>query len=488
MSDTETSTDAGPGRRRPLAVALVAAAVLAAGGGTYLAVGGPDGGARTVAGAADDGRGGPGASPSPGGTAPGGTAPGIAPGEPDPSGGERYRVAGPLPKAPEKGHAYRAPEKVTAADAARLAKALGFPGAPVKAPLGWRVGPERDGSGPSLHVDEAGHWRYEAQGPVTDDCPKGKRCPGDPTDRPVDDETARRAAAPLLEALGLADAVVRSEARGSVRTVTAEPRVDGLPTRDWGPRITVDAGGGVVSAEGRLSTPARGEAYPLISAEQAVRELNATVGATWPREGVGGCATAVPHLDGSGPATADGDRAGSGPADGDRAGADPSGPCKPGTAVPKRPAEPEVTIRTAVLGLSPAVGWTGATLVPAWLFDGERDGRPYRFSYPAVPLERLYPTAEPSNLAVAPYGPGDRRLRVSFTGGACSPYLVRAYETDTRVRLRVFEIPGGPDRMCAAIALPVEATVVLEAPVGERAVVDAATGRPLPRSGSTPTR
>ncbi|MCP9946121.1 hypothetical protein LUX12_17040 [Streptomyces somaliensis] len=115
---------------------------------------------------------------------PGGTPPGIAPGEPDPSGDERYRVGVALPKAPETAHAYRAQGRATAADAARLAKALGLAGAPVKGPVGWRVGPEKDGSGPSLSVYESGDWRYEARGPSTDDCRPGKQCGADPTAAP----------------------------------------------------------------------------------------------------------------------------------------------------------------------------------------------------------------------------------------------------------------------------------------------------------------
>ncbi|NKY15393.1 hypothetical protein, partial [Streptomyces somaliensis] len=406
---------------------------------------------------------------------PGGTPPGIAPGEPDPSGDERYRVGVALPKAPETAHAYRAQGGATAADAARLAKALGFAGAPVKGPVGWRVGPEKDGSGPSLSVYESGDWRYEARGPSTDDCRPGKQCGADPTaGPPVSDEAARRAAAPLMKALGLTDAAVSSEARGPVRLVTADPRVGGLPTRSWETRFTVDAGGGVAVAEGRLARLARGNAYPVISAEQAVRELNETVRAQWPKGGTGDCATSVP-LDGVGVRTAD------------RPGAEPSGPCEPRTDLPKRPREAVTTIRTAVLGLSSTAGRTGETLVPTWLFDGEQDGRPYRFAYPAVPLERLFPEAEPSDLRVVPHTKRDRRLEVAFTGGACSAYLVRVEETAEQVRLRRFEIPDGSGRVCAAIALPVNAVVELDGPVGDRAVVDAATGRPLPKGG-TPTR
>ncbi|WP_010471130.1 hypothetical protein [Streptomyces somaliensis] len=471
MSETETSTGAGPGRRRPpLAVALVTAAVLAAGGGTYLAVAQGGGADTPRAGAPADGRGGgPALSPSPGGT-----SPGIAPGEPDPSGGERYRVGGALPKAPETAHAYRAQGKTTAADAARLAKALGFAGAPVKGPVGWRVGPEKDGWGPSLDVYESGDWRYEAQGPATDDCPKGKRCRTDPTaGGPVSDEAARRAAAPLVKALGLTDAALSSEARGSTRLVTADPRVGGLPTRSWETRFTVDAGGGVVLAEGRLAGLARGGAYPVISAEQAVRELNATVRAHWPKGATADCATSVP-LEGAGVRTAD------------RPGADPSGPCEPRTDLPKPPREAVTTIRTAVLGLSSAVGRTGEALVPTWLFEGERNGRPYRFDYPAVPLERLFPEAEPSDLRVMPHTERDRRLEVTFSGGACSAYLVKVEETAEQVRLRRFEIPDGAKQVCAAIALPVNAVVELDGPVGDRAVVDAVTGRPLPRVGTPP--
>ncbi|MDT9684541.1 hypothetical protein RND61_21140 [Streptomyces sp. TRM76323] len=466
MSETENSTDTGPGRRRrPFAVALVAAAVLAAGGGTYLAVDRSGGG---TAAAPAEGRGaGPALSPSPGGT-----SPGVAPGEPDPGGDDPYRLVGTLPKAPETAHAYRMRVKVTEADVARLAKALNVPGTPVKGPVGWRVGPRHsEGLGHSLDVYEGGEWRYEAQGPLTDNCPRGKRCKADPTDRPVSDEEARRAAAPLMKALGLADADVTLATSGADRLVTAAPRVGGLPTRDWETVFTVDDGEGVTYAEGRLAAFVRGGTYPVISAEQALGELNETVRAMWPRGGTGDCATPAP-LDGTGAAK-------------ERAGADPSGPCEPRTDLPKSPKESVTTIRTVTLGLSGVTGKTGETLAPSWLFEGERDGKPHRFDYPAVPLERLFPKPEKpeamwSEPYVEPYAPQDRRLRLSFGGGACSSYLVRVEETATQVRLRLFEIPDGAGA-CPSIALSVSATVVLEEPVGDRAVVSAVTGKPLPR-------
>jgi hypothetical protein len=143
---TEQTQDRHRGRSR-LAVASVAAAVLlVGGGGAYVAATSADGGSTPAAG--DD------STPPPlaldgyqeGGT---GSTSGIAPGEPDPN-GTRYRADGKLPTGPGDAPVYRSEGKVTAADVAALARALDAQGTARLENGAWKVGPAKDGSGPSL--------------------------------------------------------------------------------------------------------------------------------------------------------------------------------------------------------------------------------------------------------------------------------------------------------------------------------------------------
>ncbi|GAA4922823.1 membrane protein [Streptomyces coeruleoprunus] len=448
----------------------MAAAVLLAGGGTYWAVAasddGRDGSART---AASDARG---TTPP----VPGGTGPGIAPGEPDPNDGT-YRVTGSLPDGPDKAYTYRHRGVVTAADVSRLAEALGVAGTPRKEGIEWRVGPEKDGTGPSLTVLAAapGEWRYSAAGPVSDSCPKSKDCPGGYTrGKPVGEEAAKKAAAPVLKALGLGAAPVHAaELMDALRVVSADPVVGRLPTMAWSTDVRVAPDGQVVGASGRVLAPVRGAEYPVISAEQAVEELNSSVAVT--RGGTGGCASPVP-LDGGAIAQGEGSV-------GPGTGTDPGGPCDESPGATK-PVKERVTIHSARFGLASYPERNQPALVPAWLFEGERDGRPYRFSYPAVPLDVLAPDPDQqSHLRLESYRASDRQLKVGFTGGVCSRYVVRVEEESaTRVRLRLYDTPIEPGRVCILIAVPLTATVTLEQPLGDRAVVDAVTGKPVPRT------
>lgn len=461
-------TDASPGRRRsPLAVCVMAAAVLlAGGGGTYLAVSAAGGGAeRTAPAAVSDGHGEPAPSPTGGGT----PAPGIAPGEPDP-GGAAYRVEGKLPKGPQKAHAYRPQGSVEAEDVSRLARVLGVEGTPQRDAAGWRIGPQKDGTGAVLRVDREAPatWSYDAGGPVGDNCPKGKKqCPPDrgagATGKPVSEEAAKEAAAPVLKALGLEGARLdASQVADSVRVVNADPVVAGLPTYDWSTGIRVGAEGVVIGGSGKLLEPARGDEYPVMSAEEAVRELNEAVGH---RGLIGGCATPVPHGD-------------------DPAATNPSVPCEPGSGAATPPKE-AVTIRGAVFGLAGQLEKGAPALVPSWLFDAVREnGERYRFAYPAVPVEELAPEpGEPGggHLRVERYEAKDRSLTVWFTGGVCSRYTVRVEETATQVKVRLYETPIELDRACIAIGVDMSDTVLLRAPLGDRKVVDAVTGEAVPR-------
>ncbi|MEU6127282.1 hypothetical protein ABZ831_36100, partial [Streptomyces sp. NPDC047123] len=305
---------AEPQRRRArLAVASVAATVLlVGGGGAYVAATASGGGGGSDGAPAGDGGGDPpplaldgypAADRQSGDETPGGTG-GIAPGEPDPSGAV-YRATGKLPGGPESAAVHHARGEVTRDEVADLAAALGVRGTPTSRDGAWKVGGDKDGTGPTLQVNKQapGTWTYARHGTGgTDDCPKGKPCsgtstaPGGEPGDAVDEQAAKKAAAPVLKALGQDDAKLDArQLMGAVRVVNADPKVDGLPTYGWSTGIQVGAGGEVVGGSGQLKKPVKGATYPVIGAQEALDQLNGS--RTDGRGGIAGCATPVPHAD-----------------------------------------------------------------------------------------------------------------------------------------------------------------------------------------------
>ncbi|MFE7772379.1 hypothetical protein ACFU5O_00435 [Streptomyces sp. NPDC057445] len=476
MNSTERppKTEDGPRlRRSPLAVASVAAAVLlVGGGGAYWATTASGGGSAT------------GTSPGAGRTPPplsldghseSGTSPGIAPGEPDPN-GARYRAAGDLPDGPGSAPVYRAEGSVDAPEVTRLAAALGVPGTPRATGDVWKIGTDRDSGGPVLQVkrNAPGTWTFAQFGPPKgDNCPKGKPCPGggapgtsgDPAAPAVSEAAARKAAAPVLAAVGQSDARLdATQTMGSVRVVNAEPVVGGLPTYGWTTGIQIGTDGRVVGGSGQLSKPVKGAEYPVIGAEEALKQLNKAGSGP----AIGGCATPVP-------------------AD------EPSAPCKP-----ERHAAKPVTISKAVFGLAVHSAEGRPVLVPSWLFqvDPEGDARPFTITHPAVapehlrqaPTEKLPspdPTQQPetSKRHVESYAvSGDgRTLTLRFWGGVCSDYAGEAEESGTEVKVRITETRPDPGKVCILIAKELTEKVTLDRPLGDRKVVDTVTGEAVPR-------
>jgi len=74
-------------------------------------------------------------------------------------------------------------------------------------------------------------------------------------------------------------------------------------------------------------------------------------------------------------------------------------------------------------------------------------------------------------------GAGDRTVEVTFYGGVdtCYAYVVRADETAQQVALSLSEERKG-DGPCIELAQEYERSVPLDRPLGDRRVVDAATG------------
>ncbi|PAZ09284.1 hypothetical protein CLM62_47430 [Streptomyces sp. SA15] len=434
--------------------------LLIGGGGAYLAAtASGDSGGRTTSGAPGDD------TPPPltleGYSESGDTDNGIAPGEPNPY-GVTYRADGKLPDGPGSAPVYRAQGEVGKDEVAELAEALGVDGAPVAQGPAWRVG-AKDGSGPSLQVNRQapGTWTFHRYTPGTDDA------------SPVSEAAAKKAAAPVLKALGQDDAkVVASQVMGSQRMVNTNPVVGGMPTYGWTTGVSVDAQGEVVGGSGQLQAPAKGDTYPVLSAEKTLALMNAAPG-TSHRMGIGGCATPVPLED------------------------RPEASCESSGTVQKRET---ITVDKAVFGLASHVVEGRPALVPSWLFEaraaGAKDG--FTVTYPAVDPKYVTSPAPSGQPSPRPSEPGDeptaapaprdvkvdgytaegRELTVAFTGGVCADYKATASESGDKVTVEVTETPW-PDKVCILIAKVHHQTVQLDEPLGDREVVGS-DGKEIP--------
>ncbi|MFC9509920.1 hypothetical protein [Streptomyces sp. NPDC057002] len=461
--DQEELVRPGGGRpRTPAIIAVAAAAVLLiGGGGAWLAT--------NVA----DGSGGGQTSGAPGGddTPPplaldgysestSGEGNGIAPGEPNPY-GATYKLGGTLPDGPREAPVYRAQGEVTKDDVARLAKALGVEGTPVAQGEAWKVGAGQDGSGPNLQVNKQapGAWTFNRYAPGTDNCKGTDTCTAPQSGTPVSEAEAEKAAAPVLKALGQDDAKLdASQVMGAQRVVNAAPEVGGLPTHGWNTGVTVGAEGEVVGGSGQLKAPVKGDTYPVVSAKKAL-ELMETRPKTDHRMGIGGCASAVPLKDRL------------------------EQPC--GSSASDAPEQDTVTVENAVFGLASHFVDGRQALVPSWLFEVTAPGAkdPFTVTYPAVDPKYLTPatpsepsdkptsTPGPRNVEVDGYRAEGSELTVTFTGGVCADYDVKASEKGDEVTVEVTST-AWPDKVCIMIAKQFQQTVQLDEPLGDRAVVD----------------
>jgi hypothetical protein len=286
----------------------------------------------------------------------------------------------------------------------------------------------------------------------------------------VTEAAAKKAAVPVLKALGQDDAKLdASELMGAVRVVNADPKVGGLPTYGWTTGVQVGPDGQVVGGNGQLKTPVKGDTYPVISASKALDLMNAPASLATPgdgRMGPGGCASAVPLKDRD------------------------ETPCRASTAAPKRES---VAVEKAVFGLASHFASGHQTLVPSWLFEVRPTGTDSAFTvtHPAVDPKYLTspkPTATPSprptaaptsrDVKVQGYTADGKDLTVSFTGGVCADYSVSASESTDKVTVKVTETPW-QGKICILIAKVYEKTVHLDQPLGDRKVVGS-DGTPIP--------
>ncbi|WP_374106276.1 hypothetical protein [Streptomyces sp. TRM70350] len=447
-------------RRSPAVIASVAAAVLlVGGGGAYL---------TASAGGGSGGGTGPGA-PAGNGTPPplaldgysSGAPNGIAPGEPDPN-GVTYWADDRLPTGPRSAAVHWPQGEVTKEEVARLAEALDLAGTPVAEGQAWRIGGQ-DGQGPGLQVNRQapGTWTFHRYAPGTDNCQGTTACAKNPSAGsadPVSEEAARKAAAPILKAVGQDSAKVDAgQVMGARRVVNADPVVGGLPTYGWPTGVTVGAQGEVVAASGQLTAPVKGATYPVLSAERTLELMNAAQAPT-PRGGIGGCTGPVPLEEDE--------------------------PCEEARTAP--PPRERIVVEDAVFGLASHTVDARPALVPSWLFEvrapGAQDG--FTVTYPAI--DPKYLTRWGGESSPRPSDPGDaprtrdvrvegytaegRELTVSFTGGVCADYEAKAVEGPDKVTVTVTEKPW-PDKVCILIAKVHYRTVQLDEPLGDRKVV-----------------
>ncbi|MBB5933414.1 hypothetical protein [Streptomyces zagrosensis] len=535
-----TDTKTARKRRSPLTIATVAAAVLVVGGGGayWASAASDDGGSK------DGGRSSDAAEPAPLAldSTTGEAREGIAVGEPSPT-RARYQAPGELPDAPrETAPVYRSGQKVARADVERLAAALKVSGTPRLEQGVWTVGGTPNRMSPTLRVKEtgAGGWSFTKAGaPGGDGClepphtmengdspdssapscgslrdGRGERAGGakdarqsrdakDPKSAPatvdggkdpVSAAEAKDAAQPVLKTLGQSDAKLdASRTYGAIRGVTADPVFDGLPTYGWQTNVEVGVDGEVADASGFLSKLTKGDEYPLISADQALKALNAQGGS----EGgvsIGGCASAEPATPDKG---SKGDEAHQGGDDKREI-----APCEPSPGK-----QPAAEVRKATFGLGMRFVEGQQTLVPSWMFtvhpadakDGEAD---FTVTQPAVdPKYVAGPKTAPSTPAdegsgsktgdgahplkqVESYRTHGKELTVRFWGGVCSTYTATADTSSSTVKVQVNSAPEKPGGNCIHLAKEFEKKITLDGPLDGREVMDAASGKTVPKGSS----
>ncbi|GGN74479.1 hypothetical protein GCM10011579_053570 [Streptomyces albiflavescens] len=170
-----------------------------------------------------------------------------------------YHVKKPLPQGPQTAPVYRADRKVTEAQMARLARALGVTGMRDQGDF-WS-NPARDQL--TVQKDQWGAWAVGI-GPSK-------------STRLIDESRAKATALPVLAALGQTGAILTTAPTPDKRQrVTADPVIDGLPTFGWTTTLSVD-GDGRVTGSGHVGLPRRIGELPVTSALTALTRNGAQI-------------------------------------------------------------------------------------------------------------------------------------------------------------------------------------------------------------------
>jgi len=243
------------------------------------------------------------------------------------SGGVQYQVRGKLGDLPRSAMAWTLPDQVTKARVAELAGSFGLTGEPRRSGQTWTVA---DGTR-RLFVNQlpAGSWTYSAArfvcggpGPVGGISPGVAGCPAleraappappNPLQPPPRVELPDRARAERIArdlftrtAAPMTGAEVRMVQGFDRWSVSASPRVGGLPTTGFLWTAGIGSKGEILSATGWLDSPRPGDTYPLSSVREALQRLRnrQVVGPLTDAPGLLRCArTERPQPGGCGPA------------------------------------------------------------------------------------------------------------------------------------------------------------------------------------------
>ncbi|OEV01697.1 hypothetical protein [Streptomyces oceani] len=445
---------------------------------------------------------------------------GIAPGEPDPQGAD-YRVSGELPKGPDSASVFRAKEGVSESEVAAIAAALDVRGTPRHSDGGWTVsvgGKDENGEtgendakdeGPSLTVGDersSGRWAYSHPAGISSQGADGSEQQGAGERRPVTEAQAESAVRPVLHALDLGGADLdASSAHDGQRVVKVRPQVGGLPTQDWGGSFTVGPDGELLRGHGQLGQPTQGDAYPVLTAAETLKQVPergpiSVAGVECADEG------SPPTRGGGGQSSAETEAHGK-PQTQTSEADDASRADVPCAAPAER--KPR-TVTDAEFGLDTQYSKGRAVLVPSWTYEVRPagDGESHKVTYPAVEPEYLKgpnsesdggdggeqearpPRAEPGGggerLGVTSYATGDgsadRTLTLTFWGGVCHTYKGSVDASGKQVKVSIQAEKQKTKQACVQIAKQQRVKVTLDEPLGEREVVDARDGDPLPRS------
>lgn len=157
---------------------------------------------------------------------------------------------------------------------------------------------------------------------------------------------------------------------------------------------------------------------------------------------------------------------------------------------------PHLTVTMVELGEMSLATSRGPAMVPAWLFALEGYETPLKrvaLSPSKLPEAPIEPAGEVPTDELAPLGrmvevAGDgRSVTVMANHGACDDGpAVDVLETGGSVVLSA-SVVGTKDGPCTSQLLAKEVTVKLDRPVGDRILLDAFTGRPVPHEENGPS-
>ncbi|WP_146057095.1 MULTISPECIES: hypothetical protein [unclassified Streptomyces] len=286
---------------------------------------------------------------------------------------------------------------------------------------------------------------------------------------PVSEKEALASVAPLLTELDLpAERADTSQVDGDQRVVAVDPAVDGYATYGWSTRLAVGPDGRIVNGFGSLLTPVADDSYPLIGAEEALAELNG--GTAEPSDGARVVEVTGAEL-GLGYESSDGE------------------PVLAPTWLFS--VDDEATFvtnpswyRVSHLAVEPALvtgvagSWPGGG---ADLGAGEPGSGPvepgtggdtpaHQGGAPGAPGDAMAPPPGPLT-GLEPYGDGATELTYWNWTGVCGDYTAVARETEDTVTVELLHESDGND-VCVLMAVSKPFTVTLEAPIGDRTVLD----------------